>query len=306
MGLFGGSSETTQSATPWAPTQAGLQSGIADAESLYANGGFTVNPYAGDMVADLNATQQAGIDGISNAVPGVTSAITGAQDILSGIANTDYSAIRDGVLADIMPSINSSFAGSGMTGSSLHQQNLASGLANGMADAQLAIQDQQMSAANGAASLAQQSLDPYNSLINAGALEQTQAQNEIDAAVQQDYLGQSADATGLQNYMSLLSGIGGQFGTTTGTQSTSPGLGGILGAGLQVGSLFSDRRLKKDVKQVGELYDGTPVYTYRYLDGIGPEDLQGVTHMGVMAQEAPKAAIVQDPSGFMRVNYEAL
>lgn len=303
---MGGSTSQTQSSSPWAPVRAPLTNLIGDAGALYESGGFEINPYQGDMVADMNATTLGGINGLTGAATGAAGAIQGAQDIVSGIAGTDMSAIRQGVLADIMPAINSSFAGSGMTGSSLHQQNLAQSLTNGMTDAQLAIQGQQLQAAGMIPGMAQSGMQPYQTIINAGNMLQGQEQNEIDALVQQDLMGQGAQASALQQYAALLSGIGGQFGSSTATQSSSPGLGGILGGALQVGSLFSDERLKTDVKQVGTLFDGTPVYTYRYLDAVAPEGLRGKVTMGVMAQEAPAHAVASDPSGFMRVNYGAL
>ncbi|WP_163068285.1 tail fiber domain-containing protein, partial [Acinetobacter baumannii] len=48
------------------------------------------------------------------------------------------------------------------------------------------------------------------------------------------------------------------------------GLFGLAGAGL---GMFkpSDRRMKRDVAQVGELDNGLPVYRYRYRDGGPPE-----------------------------------
>lgn len=71
-------------------------------------------------------------------------------------------------------------------------------------------------------------------------------------------------------------------------------LGGLFGAGL---SLFSDERLKTDIKRVGETDDGQPIYTYRYKNG-------GPIQMGVMAQESPEKAVSKDPdSGFMMVDY---
>lgn len=79
------------------------------------------------------------------------------------------------------------------------------------------------------------------------------------------------------------------------TSSYNAGLGGLFGlagAGL---SLFSDQRLKTNIRRVGETDEGTPIYTYNYKWG-------GPTFMGVMAQDVPEAAEL-DPSGFLRVNY---
>lgn len=70
------------------------------------------------------------------------------------------------------------------------------------------------------------------------------------------------------------------------------GLFGLLGAGL---GLFSDRRLKTDIRRVGQTDGGTPLYAYRYIWG-------GPVQIGVMAQDVPEAAEMDD-SGFLRVDY---
>ena len=74
-------------------------------------------------------------------------------------------------------------------------------------------------------------------------------------------------------------------------------MGGIFGLGSSIiGAIpWSDRRLKKDIRRVGQTDGGTPIYAYRYIWG-------GPIHLGVMAQDVPDAAVI-DPSGFMRVDY---
>lgn len=66
----------------------------------------------------------------------------------------------------------------------------------------------------------------------------------------------------------------------SGAQSAQQqGLMGLLGTGAMAGAYsFSDRRLKTDIKQVGILANGLPVYKYRYKFG-GPEQV------GLMADE---------------------
>lgn len=94
------------------------------------------------------------------------------------------------------------------------------------------------------------------------------------------------DYTGLvnQQYQSELAnyqaGMGGLFG-----------LGGALISALP----FSDRRLKENIRRVGETDAGTPIYTYNYIWG-------GPTMMGVMAQDVPEASEV-DASGYYVVDY---
>lgn len=74
----------------------------------------------------------------------------------------------------------------------------------------------------------------------------------------------------------------------------------LLGGGLNLaGSLFSDERLKEAIEPVGELYDGTNVYRYRYKGDDTPR-------IGVMAQEVEQnnPDAVSEFGGYRAVNYE--
>ena len=112
--------------------------------------------------------------------------------------------------------------------------------------------------------------------------------------------------TGLQAYSGALNNLAGRYGTQTGTTTGNPGILGGIGQAVAIGadakSLFSDRRLKTDIKRVGITDDGLPVYTYRYVMG-------GPVHMGVMADEVaarrPDALGVMT-EGFATVNYGEL
>jgi hypothetical protein len=76
----------------------------------------------------------------------------------------------------------------------------------------------------------------------------------------------------------------------------------VINAAGTVATAFSDRRLKTDIKRIGERKDGLGVYLFRYL-------WSPVQHIGVMAQEVLKVkpeAVIHTPSGFMAVDYGAL
>jgi len=73
-------------------------------------------------------------------------------------------------------------------------------------------------------------------------------------------------------------------------------------SGFTTDTTVSDRRLKQDVKQVGALPNGLPLYSFRYNWG-------GPTFVGVMAQDVLAVmpdAVVAGPEGFYRVDYEML
>jgi hypothetical protein len=75
-----------------------------------------------------------------------------------------------------------------------------------------------------------------------------------------------------------------------------------LGAALSIGAkaiAYSDRRLKEDVRKVGETEDDIGIYTYRYKSG-------GPLRLGLIAQDVEKKrpeAVSRDTRGYRRVDY---
>jgi hypothetical protein len=80
-------------------------------------------------------------------------------------------------------------------------------------------------------------------------------------------------------------------------------LGGMFGLGGTLGGMgiykFSDRRLKDNIKRVGTLDNGLPVYVFTYKGEDGPT-------LGLMADEVERIhpeAVATHPSGFKMVDY---
>lgn len=99
------------------------------------------------------------------------------------------------------------------------------------------------------------------------------------------------DYSGLvqSNYQNQMNAYGAKMG----------GLFGLAGAGAQAAIKYSDRRLKTEIKRVGTLDNGLPVYSYRYKSG-------GAVHLGLMADEVEKLhpdAVVEGHNGFKAVKY---
>jgi hypothetical protein len=78
--------------------------------------------------------------------------------------------------------------------------------------------------------------------------------------------------SGAQQFSTIASGLGSLFGSG----SSGSTAGNIL-------KILSDRRVKTDITQVGTLFDGTPVYRYRYIG-------QPAFQIGLMAQDVEKYA----------------
>jgi hypothetical protein len=166
----------------------------------------------------------------------------------------------------------------GLAGGSDYNNLIARALAQNESGLRYADYDNAMNRRFQAAGLAPQGLQTAAGLGQAGAMLPLQA-GALNAASVGGLLGQYQNQQGVQKQ----SGIS---------------IGELLGAGLQAASMFSDRRLKTDIRRVGKTDAGVPIYTYRYL-GEGPY------HMGVMADDVPDALgpVIE---GFKTVRYEAV
>lgn len=83
-----------------------------------------------------------------------------------------------------------------------------------------------------------------------------------------------------------------------GTPGSAAGGGTSAVSGLM--SFLSDRRAKADIERVGTLFDGTPVYRYRYIG-------QNAYQIGLMAQDVEKHTpeAVIEINGWKAVEYKA-
>jgi hypothetical protein len=237
--------------------------------------------------------------------------------------------------SDITNGVNSKFAAAGRDFSGSNSQALGRGITQGIAPTIAAqynqnVQNQQGAAGNlyNAGNTTSGLLSGLNQqdLANKGAgLGAIGAGQEALNSGASNILAAEAQRLGipLQN-LGLLAQIGvpiaGLGGTSNGTSNTTnqmsgvqqfmgiaSGLSGLFGGGGQGGGgsiagmakFFSDRRLKEDIEQVGTLFDGTPVYRYRYIGQLAFQ-------IGLMAQDVEKFApeAVEEISGFKAVDYK--
>jgi hypothetical protein len=119
--------------------------------------------------------------------------------------------------------------------------------------------------------------------LAAGQIEQ-QTEQAAKSAMYNQFLQQQGFPFQQLGFLGNLSmGIGSQSGGTTTTTQGS----------------YSDRRLKEDVREVGETFDGQPIYAFRYK---GEEKSQ----LGLIAQEVEKSHpdAVGERNGYLTVDYE--
>lgn len=240
------------------------------------------------------------------------------------------------IQTDVANSVNSQFAAAGRDLSGANQMAYARGVAAGQAPVIVAQYNQdvgnQISAANalynaGNTTAGTLSGMQQNHLANQGQ-GVSAAQSALDAqnyganatlAAEAQRRGIPVQALGVLAQIGVpIAGLGSQSSGTTNTKqqmsgaqqfaTLAGGIGSLLGAtsasggsGLMgLASRWSDRRLKEDVKRVGMLFDGTPVYSYRYIGAPA-------YHIGLMAQDVEKTnpAAIIEINGYKAVNYRA-
>jgi len=275
------------------------------ATSLLRGGG--ADAQAGNVQGNLNTLQ-------SQLTPYASGSMIGSNPAL----DAQLTQIR----TDVGDSVNSQFAAAGRDFSGANQMAYGRGVAAGEAPVIAAQYNQDVANRFNAANMLYNAGNTtagtlsgmqQNYLANQGQ-GVTAAQSALDA---RNYganatLAEEAQRRGIPvQALSLLAqigvpiaGLGSQSnGTTQGTQEMSGAdqFGKIAGG---IGSLLkfmpSDMRLKEDISPVGTLFDGTPVYGYRYKGA-------GAYHIGLMAQDVEKIApnAVIEINGYKAVDYRA-
>jgi len=212
-----------------------------------------------------------------------------------------------------------SSAGLRQAGYTQAQQAALSDIANRMAAQQYNVgsglqgAQQRLAAANQLANISNLGFGMgqtvQQNLMQQGALQQGVQQALIDAAKAQ-YGGYVAAPETSLNYLS--NALQATPMPTTQTQTGSPGLFNMLstiaGIGAQAG-MFSDVRLKKDIKQIGKLPNGMNLYKWAWNKlgkAIGADKFPAI---GVLAQEVQKTNpefVVKGDDGYLRVNYSKI
>ncbi|WP_298255828.1 tail fiber domain-containing protein [Bradyrhizobium sp.] len=226
------------------------------------------------------------------------------------------------IASDTTNQVNGQFAAAGREFSGANQQALARGIAQGEAPVIASQYNQdvanQLNAANslfGAQNTASSALSGLNQQALANQLQgASSAQDALNAQnyapQQQLALAQLAQSIPAQNLQLLaqigvpIAGLGTQSNSNTqGTQDMSGAQQfGTIASGLGALAKFlpSDARLKEDIAPVGALFDGTPVYGYRYRGAHA-------YHIGLLAQDVEKTAphAVIEIGGYKAVDYRA-
>jgi len=266
------------------------------------------------MVQDAYGKQAAALNPIMSASLDPTQT-PGIADALAATRN------------DITNSINGQFAAAGRDLSGANSMALGKGLAAGLAP--ILTNQYNANVGNRMAAAAQLGGAAGSAAGTLSGLQQTGFGNQAQgfdwlmsglpnaqnaAALNTINAGQMPFQYGAGNLQTLLgltmpiAGSGGsQSGTssTQGTQTMSPFQMAMMGINTAANAAksfgFSDARLKRDIEQIGELFDGTPVYRYR-MRGMQRTDI------GLLAQDIEKFApdaVRETSGGYKLVDYHA-
>lgn len=301
---MGGKSTTESSAEPWKAIQPNLK-GIAKAgEKLYDKGGFAADPYSGDRLAGFGDASLASQNMIADMAGGPNYSNKAARsmvDLMRGKGNFDLSGVKQNALGSAIPAATAMFSGSGLADSSMAMDTVGRAATEAIAPIEYgAFQQQQQNALQAASmmpALDQARYMPAQMLQSVGTMQDLMSQAQIDSDMKAYYEGENQAMNNLQGYTNLLNPLATMGGSSSSTTTTSPGITDVLGMGLGILSLFSDRRTKENIVKIGERGD-VDIYAFNYL-------WSPTLEIGVMADEVPHA-ICGEVGGYAVVDYARL
>ena len=194
-----------------------------------------------------------------------------AQQQAEAIRGGAFGGGRDKMQRDILRGQQQ--LGMGQALAPIYQQAYQTGLSTAQQQQGVVAQDlaRRMQAGQQIAGLGtgaqQAALQGAQAQMAAGQVEQQTQQADLTARYQQFLQERGYPFQVAQFLANIAMGTGALSGSTTTTQ--------------QPGGFFSDKRLKKDVKEIGETHDGQPIYSYKY----NGDDR---TQIGLMAQDVEK------------------
>ena len=282
---------TKQEAAPWQPAQGALRDVIGQGQQMYESGGFQVDPYQGQRVADFSPDTVAAMQGMTGGSAVTPMAMGAYSDFLGGgQGNPAFDQMRASAIKDTKAALGSTLAGGGLNtglGAEMFGRGLGEAIGGLDYGAYENMQNRKMQALGMSPQMQGLGQQDLRNQLQAGGMQDIRAQNVIGADMAKYYEGQNAPIDALSRYGNLSAMMGGMGGTSTGTTKEPWSLEDIGNLASGVGStvaMFSDRRLKENIKHIGKTEGGTNIYEYTYIGG-------DVVHTGPMADEVPDAVI---------------
>lgn len=244
-----------------------------DTQNMLAANNQVSNNYNSDFNNLLSGSQQLGNSYAQNANTQLSAAGAADGNYQNQVSN--LSSLLGQLNSNYNSGVQNQLANAGLQQAAAQAANSAS---NASANTSLA-------AAGQAGNVYQNTVAPAETVGAVGAAQDTRAQQELDAKIQQWDYNQQMPLQQLANFANILNG--GNYQTTSSTTSGNSaltnilgGLTGAVGLGTKLFAL-SDARFKENVKYLYTREDGVEWYSYNY---IGEND----NHKGPMAQQLQK------------------
>lgn len=247
----GGGSTQTQTVTkadPWSEQQPYLKYGFQQAQDIYQGG--APGYYPGQTVAPFSNETNAALDAQTNRALAGSPLMTAAQQQLTDTMSGKYLDVNtnpylmpmaDQIKAEVLPTIDSRFAGSGRLNSGLASRAAAQGVGDALATQAFNNynneRNRQTQGMLFAPSLAAADYNDISKLADVGAQREGMAQAGINADIAKYNYEANLPNNWLSQFMNLVQGQYGGSGTTTQSQPyyqnrLASGAGGALGGGL--------------------------------------------------------------------------
>ena len=287
-----------------------------------------MNPYTTDVINATLPIMQQGLALQQNQQQNQANAANAFGGSRMGVqqgVTQAQGALNEGQMAAQLNQANFAQAQAAATGDI--NRTLQAAMAN--QGAGLTANQQAIGAATGLGTLGNQQMQnqlaQYGMLTSAGAGQEQQQQNDINAQIAkfqqawqypQQQLGMMESSLGMTPYNT---GTSGSSASSSETQTSNPAaiagnafgmLGSLFGGpAMGAGGLFggsSDRRLKTDIRKIGMHHTGIPMYSYRYKGD--PKSYPKIA--GPMAEDvmkiAPHAVRAVDTKGHLAVHMPTL
>ena len=244
MSSGSGSTTTVQKADPWAGAQPYLKDIMGQAQNAYIQSAGN-SYFPGSTVVPFSPETQAGLGAITSRATQGSPLNAAAQGQLQSTINGDYldptqNPAYGGLMQDVRNQVNSQFGTAGRTASGAHQGLMTRNMMDAGGRLYQQERTNQLNATQLAPTLAGQDYIDAQALLGVGAQREGLGQQYIDDQLARWNYSQQQPWQNLQNYSSLVTGMGSMGGQSSMTQpgAQSNPIGGLLGGALAGGSLF--------------------------------------------------------------------
>tara|TARA_R100001015_G_C4623894_1_gene181838 strand:- start:1263 stop:2201 length:939 start_codon:yes stop_codon:yes gene_type:complete len=308
MGKGGNTTQTTTQAIP-----AFIQDQVKEVFGEVEN--FTPSSAIVPEIAGFTPNQTSAQTLIKNLATG--SPLAGSKTALDNILTGEFSVsdplqtLLDDTLSKTVNNVTSQYSSAGRLGSDAFGTALGEGIASGvaptLANALESDASRKLSAVGMMPSILSSELGLLGALSGVGAEERAYNQSLLDRPAQTVSATNQANQQRINN---LIAALGGAPTPTSTTSSKSPSnLDAMTAAALAATAIFSDRRLKSDIKKIGTHSTGLNLYEWEWNAKAFVLGLDKHPRKGFIAQEVQKVfpeAVVEGSHGYLMIDYSKI